>query len=166
MLVTPKPGELAAAGDRFYFAADDGVVYAYKFEDEDPAWAFPVNVDGVGAPAIDDRCVYVAFLDNSVQAYQRGSGTRCWSTRTLKGRPAAGPLVAGAHLVIPLTTGELVVVGIKDGKTASPPDGAASSSQPAAATLQAIAASPDASSVYIVSVGGDQRRVLTARRKK
>jgi outer membrane protein assembly factor BamB len=167
MLVTPKPGELAAAGDRFYFAADDGVVYAYKFKGEDPDWAFPIHVIGVGAPAIDDRCVYVAFLDNSVRAFHRGSGGSCWSTRTLKGRPAAGPLVAGAHLVIPLTTGELVVVGIKDGKMAGAADGAPSaSSQPAAATLPAVAASPDASSVYIISVGGDQRRVLTARRRK
>ena len=167
MLPTPVPGELAAAGDRFYFAADDGVVYAYKFNSEDRVWAFPVNVNGVGAPVVDGRCVYVAFMDNSVQAFQRGSGTRCWSTRTLKGRPAAGPMLAGAQLVIPLTTGELVLVGVKDGKLADTSAGAAAaSSQPATATLQAIAASPDASSVYIVSVGGDQRRVLTARRRK
>jgi outer membrane protein assembly factor BamB len=167
MLVTPKPGELAASGDRFYFAADDGVLYAYKFKNEDPDWAFEIRVNGIGAPVVDDRCVYAAFLDNSVRAFHRGSGSKCWSSRTLKGRPAAGPLLAGTQIVIPLTTGELVQVGIKDGKSASPADGAASSSAPpAAATLQAIAASPDALSIYVVSVGGDQRRVLTARRRK
>jgi outer membrane protein assembly factor BamB len=167
MLVAPKPGELSAAGDRFYFAADDGLVYAYKFKNEDPDWAFPIRVNGIGAPVVDDRCVYVAFLDNSVRAFHRGSGSYCWSSRPLKGRPAAGPLLAGDQLVIPLTTGELVLLGIKDGKSARAVDGAASSSTPpAAATLQAIAASPDASSVYVVTVGGDQRRVLTARRRK
>jgi outer membrane protein assembly factor BamB len=165
MLPDPVPGELAAAGDRFYFAADDGVVYAYKVTSEDRDWAFPIHVNGVGAPAVDERCVYVAVLDNSVQAFQRGSGNRCWSSRTLKGRPAAGPILAGSQLVIPLTNGELVVVGVKDGKLADTSAGAATS-QPAAATLQAVAASPDASSVYVVSVGGDQRRVLTARRRK
>lgn len=166
MLPDPGPGELAAAGDRFYFAADDGVVYAYKVTGEDRIWAFEIHVNGVGAPVVDDRCVYVTFLDNSVQAFQRGSGNRCWSSRTLKGRPAAGPILAGSQLVIPLTNGELVVVGVKDGKLADTSAGAAATSQPAAATLQAVAASPDASSVYVVSVGGDQRRVLTARRRK
>ena len=167
MLPDPVPGELAAAGDRFYFAADDGVVYAYKVTSEDREWAFPIRVNGVGAPVVDDRCVYVAFLDNSVQAFHRDSGNRCWSSRTLKGRPAAGPILAGSQLVIPLTNSELVVVGVKDGKLAdTSAGGAAGQSQPATATLQAVAASPDASSVYVVSVGGDQRRVLTARRRK
>jgi outer membrane protein assembly factor BamB len=167
MLPTPVPGELAAAGDRFYFAADDGVFYAYKVNAEDHDWAYPIHVNGVGAPVIDGRCVYAAFLDNAVRAFQRGSGSSCWSTRTLKGRPAAGPLLAGSQLVIPLTTGELVQVVIKDGKLADTPGGAAgTSSQPAASTLQAIAASPDTSTVFMVSVGGDQRRVLTARRRK
>jgi outer membrane protein assembly factor BamB len=166
MLPDPVPGELAAAGDRFYFAADDGVVYAYKVTSEEREWAFPIHVNGVGAPVVDGRCVYAAFLDNSVRAFQRGSGTSCWSSRTLKGRPAAGPILAGSQLVIPLTNGELVVVGIKDGKLADTSGAAAATSQPATATLQAVAASPDASSVYVVSVGGDQRRVLTARRRK
>jgi outer membrane protein assembly factor BamB len=166
MLPDPVPGELAAAGDRLYFAADDGVVYAYKVTSEDREWAFPIHVNGVGAPVVGGRCVYAAFLDNSVRAFQRSSGSSCWSSRTLKGRPAAGPILAGSQLVIPLTNGELVVVGIKDGKLADTSGAAAATSQPATATLQAVAASPDASSVYVVSVGGDQRRVLTARRRK
>jgi hypothetical protein len=167
LLVASKPVELAAAGDRVYFGAADGFVYGYRFDDEDPSWAWPIGVDAVGAPAIDDRCVYVALVDNSVRAFRRGSGNLCWSSRPVTGRPAAGPLLAGSHLVVPLTTGELVILDSKDGKLVARPDPAGSPSVPlSGSTLQAIGASPDVSSVYMISIGGDQRRVLTAWRKK
>jgi outer membrane protein assembly factor BamB len=163
MLPGAKPNELAAAGDRVYFGADDGYLYAYRFNNEDPSWAWEIGVSAVGAPAVDDRCVYAAFMDNTVRAFQRGSGRACWSARALTGRPAAGPLLAGGHLIVPLTTGELVVLVSKDGKPVRRPDAAATPSvQLSGSTLQAIAASPDVSTVYMVSVGGDQRRVLTA----
>ncbi len=163
MLLPAKPGDLAGSEDRVYFGADDGAVYAYRAGSEDPFWVFPIHVNIVGAPVVDDRCVYAAFMDNSVRAFRRGSGTSCWSARALTGRPASGPMLSGGQLVIPLTTSDLVVIESRDGKPVRRPTVAA---QPSAATLQAISASPDGTSIYIVSVGGDQRRVLTARRRK
>ncbi|HYN08647.1 MAG TPA: PQQ-binding-like beta-propeller repeat protein [Vicinamibacterales bacterium] len=167
MLLSAKPNELVAAGDRFYFGADNGVVYAYRANSEDSSWEWPIGVNAVGAPAIDERCVYVAFMDNSVRAYRRGSGSHCWSPRSVTGRPAAGPMLAGTHLVVPLTTGELVILEAKDGRPVRRPDPPTTPAvQLSGATLQAIAASPGVSSVYLVSIGGDQRRVLTAWRRK
>jgi len=163
MLLPAKPGDLAGSEDRVYFGADDGAVYAYRAGSEDPFWVFPIHVNIVGAPVMDDRCVYAAFMDNSVRAFRRGSGTSCWSARALTGRPASGPMLSGGQLVIPLTTSDLVVIEARDGKPVRRPTVAA---QPSSATLQAISASPDGTSIYIVSVGGDQRRVLTARRRK
>jgi outer membrane protein assembly factor BamB len=164
MLLTAKPGELAGSEDRVYFGADDGAMYAYRAGSEDPVWVFPrIHVNIVGAPVADDRCVYAAFMDNSVRAFRHGSGTFCWSARALTGRPASGPMLSGGQLVIPLTTSDLVVIEARDGKPVRRPTVAA---QPSSATLQAISASPDGTSIYIVSVGGDQRRVLTARRRK
>ncbi len=167
ILLGAVPGELAGAGDRLYFGADDGVVYSYRVRREDPDWHFPNDVNTVGAPVIDERCVYVSMMDNSVRAFRRGPGSSCWSPRVLKGRPASGPMIAGNYLVVPLTTGELILLNIKDGKlvpTAPPGDGAPP--VPSAATLQAVAASPDASTVFIVTVGSNQQRVLTAHRRK
>jgi outer membrane protein assembly factor BamB len=163
MLLRANPGELGASADRVFFGGDDGEFYAYRTGSEDPVWVFSVHVNVVGPPVADDRCVYASFMDNSVQAFHRGSGTRCWSARTLTGRPAAAPILAGTQLVVPLTTGELIVIEAKDGKLVTRPSVA---SQSFAATLQAISASADASSIYMVSVGGDQRRVVTARRRK
>jgi outer membrane protein assembly factor BamB len=167
MLLAANPRELAASEDRVYFGGDDGSLYAYRFTSEDPAWVSPVRVNIIGAPVVDGRCVYAAFMDNAVRAFQRGPGRPCFSGRTLTGRPAGAPMLSGEHLVVALTTGELVVLVAKDGKPvkAAAAAGEKPSSAPSS-TLQAIAASPDGSSIYVVSVGGDQRRVLTARRRK
>jgi outer membrane protein assembly factor BamB len=167
MLLAANPRELAVSDDRIYFGADDGAFYAYRFTSEDPAWVGDVHVNIVGAPVVGDRCVFAAFMDNTVRAFERGPGRACFSARPLTGRPAVAPMLSGEHIVVALTSGELVVLIAKDGKPVKAP--AAAGEAPAAAptsTLQALAASPDASSIYVVSVGGDQRRVLTARRRK
>ena len=143
MLLPAKPGELAGSEDRVYFGADDGEFYAYRAGSEDPLWVFPIKVNIVGAPVADDRCVYAAFMDNSVRAFRRGSGTSCWSARALTGRPASGPMLTGGQLVIPLTTSDLVVIEARDGKPVRRPTVAA---QPSAATLQATRG-PDGTSI-------------------
>jgi outer membrane protein assembly factor BamB len=168
MLLGAQPGELAAAGNRLFFGAEDGLVYAYELNAEDPAWVQPMRVRTIGAPTVDDNCVYVALVDNTVRAFKRGSGTWCWSARMLAGRPAAGPMLSGLHLVVPLTNADLVLINKKDGRLVpgSTPRGEGAPPATRAATLQTVAAAPDVSSVYIVAVGEDQRRVLTARRRK
>jgi outer membrane protein assembly factor BamB len=167
MLLGAQPNELATADNRLFFGAEDGFVYAYRVNREDPEWAFEVRVKPIGAPVVDDRCVYVTLLDNTIRGFKRGPGTQCWSPRTLPGRPAAGPMLSGKTLVVPLTNASLVVVDTKDGRIRGPKPGETDSpASPAAATLQAIAATPDVSSIYMVAVGDDQRRLLTARRRK
>jgi len=167
MLLGAQPSELATAANRLFFGAEDGFLYAYPLTSEDAAWAFPIRVKPIGAPVVDDRCVYAAFLDNTIRGFRRGPGTQCWSPRTLPGRPAAGPMLSGKMLVVPLTNADLVVVDTKDGRIRGPKPGETESpASPAAATLQAIAATPDVLSIYMVAVGDDQRRLLTARRRK
>ena len=69
------PGELAAAGDRLYFGGDDGRFYAYRLTAVKIRNGLAeVNVNVVGVPVVDDRCVYAAFMDNAVRAFRHGPG--------------------------------------------------------------------------------------------
>jgi outer membrane protein assembly factor BamB len=163
MLLETDPGELVAAGDRLYFGGADAAVYSYRFDRDEQAWRFDVRVKTAGAPTVDAQCVYVALFDNTVRAFDRKTGNMRWSGR-LRARPVAGPLLAGAQVVVPLTSGELILLQTKDGKPVRQPDAASAKGvQPPPSAVQAIVASADAASVYVVSVGDDEKRTLTAR---
>lgn len=116
------PKLLLASRGRIYFGAADGAVYAYDQDGSaDWAWRYPVRSEAVGAPAIDDRCVYVALMDNSLRAFKRGSGNLCWAATQLNLRPASGPVVAGDGVVVTTVTGALVAVQKTTGRPLGEP---------------------------------------------
>jgi hypothetical protein len=103
------PISLLADGDRLYFGATEGYACAHKVDHGRRDWCFPVRVRPIGTPVADARYVYFAFLDNMVHVFDRRSGRR-YSTPSLDALPAGGPRLTPTHLVVPVVTGEFVLL--------------------------------------------------------
>ena len=108
-----------------YFGGADQTLYAYSQHGRQ--WAFR-KVDVIGAPAVDERQVYVLTWDNNAVAFDRSNGGRRWRAG-LGGRPARGPWLAGDDLVASLTSTVLALVprstgptGPRPAPTVGPPD--------------------------------------------
>jgi outer membrane protein assembly factor BamB len=71
-------------------------------------WCPELRVPMAGQPVIVDRLVFVALLDNTLRAYNRQNGAMRQPS-PLGHRPAMGPRLSDASLIVPLTTGEFVV---------------------------------------------------------
>jgi outer membrane protein assembly factor BamB len=158
------PRAITVSGDRLYFGGADGAVYAYGLDgSEDPAWRFDVRAVTIGAPAVDDRCAYVALIDNSVRAFKRGSGNLCWLT-PLDMRPAAGPAIVGEDLAVLTATGTLVALEKATGRPIGAPvtaPGAAPESRP-----RLLAATTDADgTIYALTVSTGTGPMVTAFRR-
>jgi outer membrane protein assembly factor BamB len=154
------PRAFAAGGGRLYFGGADHALHAYSRGGGTP-WKFR-RVDTIGAPALDDRFVFVVLWDNTALAFDRGNGKRKWRT-ALPARPARGPWVLGEELAVPLVSGAIVLL---DRKTGVP--------QPAPKTepterprdrLLAAAPSVTGHEVFEVLVLVNNSRLLVARRR-
>ncbi len=105
---------MTALGDRVYASVAEGLACAYKLEHGRQDWCFPVRVKPIGAPVGDTRQVYFAFLDNMVHVFDRRSGRR-YFTPSLDSLPAAGPTLTSDYLIVPVVTGEFVLLALRDG---------------------------------------------------
>lgn len=123
-------GDLFAANDRVYLGQRDGGFVAYRQATGEFNWRMQFRAETVGSASSDVDHVYVSLLDNTVRALDRYNGNMRWTT-PLDTRPASGPVVAAGAVLIPSSTGEIMVSGGKDGrgtgKIAAPkaPDGSA-----------------------------------------
>ena len=104
---------MTALGDRVYAGVAEGKACAYKMEHGRQDWCFPVRVKPIGAPVGDTRQVYFAFLDNMVHVFDRRSGRR-YFTPSLDSLPAAGPTLTSDYLIVPVVTGEFVLLALHD----------------------------------------------------
>ncbi len=104
---------MTVLGDRVYASVAEGLACAYKLEHGRQDWCFPVRVRPIGAPVGDARQVYFAFLDNMVHVFDRRSGRR-YFTPSLDALPAAGPTLTSDYLVVPVVTGEFVLLALRD----------------------------------------------------
>ena len=105
--VTPR--SLAVAGERLYLGAAEGFACAYRVEHGRKDWCFHVRVRPIGTPVTDDRHVYFAFLDNMVHVFDRRSGRR-YFTPSLDALPSDGPVLTPEALIVPVVTGEFVLL--------------------------------------------------------
>ena len=103
----------AIVGDRLLAGVAEGQACAFKLEHGRQDWCFLVRVRPIGAPVGDARQVYFAFLDNMVHVFDRRSGRR-YSTPSLDALPAAGPTLTADHLIVPVVTGEFVLLSLRD----------------------------------------------------
>jgi hypothetical protein len=108
-------GDLLAANDRVYVGERDGGFLAYRQATGSYIWRMGFRAETVGAATSDFEHVYVALLDNTIRAVDRHTGNQRWTT-PLETRPAAGPIVAGDNVLIPSSTGEIMVSRGKDGR--------------------------------------------------
>ena len=164
-LPAPASG-LVAAGDRLYLGGADGAVYAFPQDGgEDPAWRFEVRAAIVGAPAVDDRCVYVALMDNTVRAFRRRSGNLCWLEQ-IQMRPAAGPVMIGAtELAILTATGTLIALDRRTGAIVGAPVTPGAGAE-GASRLLAAAVGHDGSILVLTIATGGQPTLTALRRAK
>lgn len=173
------PMSLTAHHDRVYFAGADGALYAYRQRRDDrPDWRFPLT-GAVGQLAVDDRMVYCVLLDNTVRAFDSGSGNQRWSI-SLASRAASGPVRSDRAVAVPLTTGSLEIVETTDKgpvlrRTPPPPatasetgqaESGAKSPEPRQAApvvrTKGAAATGDGKVVYLLTIGTDGRQTITA----
>ena len=163
-----------AAGDGRLYAGTDAAACAFNQNNGQPAWSgslgspcFRLGVGTIGPAAIDERSSYFAFTDNTVRVFDRGNGA-LRRRDTTPARPAAGPALAGANLVVPLLNSEFLVLNRKTGDAShvtqpnrpageapEPPDG------PAAESLEAAAVSNDGRLLAMLTVAPGGARTLT-----
>jgi outer membrane protein assembly factor BamB len=106
------PGALLAANDRIYFGAADGGYHCATQARGTECWVFRAKVEAVGAPVTNGEFIYFASLDNTVRALDQ-AGRMQWLV-SLTTRPAGSVLLEGGHLVVPLTSGDLLLHLAKD----------------------------------------------------
>ena len=142
LLLETVPKSLLAFQGRLYFSGEDGDFYAY-LQQPQPKWDWRYNkrlAPAIGAPVTDDRRLYVAFLDNTVRAFDARIGNERWQ-REIGARPASGPFLVGEEAGVLTTPGNLVMLRRRDGTRPAPPRPA---SGPAATPLADPAAAPPA----------------------
>jgi outer membrane protein assembly factor BamB len=157
---------LTPSGGYLYFGGADGVCYALRQADGGQAWAYDVRLETTGAPIADGERVYFALSDATLRAFDRDVGNMRW-VRPLDWRPSAGPRLAGGELLLPLGSGDLVLLRADTGRPAGAPVRVARAEgalgPPA---LDAFAASPDLQQLYVLTFSQSSRHVLTAFRRQ
>jgi outer membrane protein assembly factor BamB len=156
------PVALAGAGDRVYDTSTDGLVCAHKRDKGDLDWCFRVRVPPLGAPALDDRELGVAFLDNALRIFDRRSGT-LQRTVQFDVRAVAGPQITPQGWLIPLATSEVLLVP-RDPK--APSVRAFTRAEQPGPPLQAFAFAPDGSVLALASVSSTGRTLAVYHKRE
>lgn len=109
------PGPLAVVGGAsLVFGVSDGAWMAYALDGQ-RRWAYAPRQAAIGAAAADDRFIYLAMFDNTIQAFDRQSGNRRW-VEALDDRPVSGPMPSGGELLVPTSAGSVLAVDVTQGE--------------------------------------------------
>jgi outer membrane protein assembly factor BamB len=152
------PTALVAIDDQLFAPGTDGVLYAFRIArgvSLQRLWRHRA-VATVGAPAIGDRRVYVAMIDNTVKAFDRGGGSRVWSS-PVRARPVTGPLLLGDTIIVPLSNGELAQILAASGR---PPQD--EQARPAGILARMSAAAVADGAMYAVVTAQNEATTLVA----
>ncbi|MCC7441444.1 MAG: PQQ-binding-like beta-propeller repeat protein [Bdellovibrionales bacterium] len=123
--VLPLPGgvrsELLAAGDAVYFGGGDGFLYSVSAETGRVNWRYEVRNAVVSKPTLAEGRLFVTASDDTVYGFDAGSGEWLWhyrrrSTPSASIHGASSPLVNGDTVLVGLSDGFLVGLGLQDGK--------------------------------------------------
>jgi outer membrane protein assembly factor BamB len=112
------PNEILARDTRLYVGSTDNFFYCLMTRDGRIDWRWRTGADVIGMPAADEDRVFFVSLDNVMRALDLTSGGQHWM-RALPVRPIAGPLLAGATLVIAGQTAALKTFNARDGAPAA-----------------------------------------------
>jgi outer membrane protein assembly factor BamB len=108
--MSAPPQAIVTVPGEAYVAGPAPVLALYRSGDTKPSWQWKPKrgLSGlVGAPVVGEEFVFVTALDNTLQAFDRGSGAVRWR-QPLPSRPAPGLIESGGFLFVPLITGEVV----------------------------------------------------------
>jgi outer membrane protein assembly factor BamB len=98
--VGSAPLEPLAVGGRVYLGTAGKLLVSLHATSGRRDWSRPVGGILRGRPAVDERHVYYAGMDNAVFALDRGHGAVRWR-KGLTYRPASGPVVVGDGVIVP-----------------------------------------------------------------
>jgi outer membrane protein assembly factor BamB len=152
-------GGVATDGTTVYAATGFRTVAALSADSGSVVWSKTLQQPAHGAPAVGDGKVFVVTQGNTLVALNAADGSEAWSFR---GVPelgallsAANPAVVGSNVVVPFTSGELVVLDVKTGKPVWTDALAQASRTTAVSGLADLSASPvvDDGVVYVTGVG-------------
>lgn len=111
----PAPVQaMSAYSGRLYLSDEEGGLGCYLASNGQMEWRFSLYSRASGAPALDERHVYVALYDNTVQAIDRISGSRRWH-QTLSGRPVTPVWPVGDRLFVVQADGVVTVLAAANG---------------------------------------------------
>ncbi len=146
--------DMLALDARLYVGSTDNFLYCLNSRDGRVEWRWRTGADVIGVPVVDERNVYFVSLDNVLRALSRTTGVQQWF-RPLPVRPTAGPIKAGATLVVPGIAPTLPAYDAKDGT----PAGTLSAGTGEAEALVHLVANETGASPGIVIVTRDARGV-------
>jgi outer membrane protein assembly factor BamB len=136
-----RPSDPTAAAGRVYFGTDNYTFYSVKQDTGKLEWPphRMLKTQTTGRPLLDERYIWITTLNNKVHALSRTNG-QIELTMALVARPKPQFILDSGQVIVPLTSGHLLVFSQKDGQrmpspTATPPP-------PTAAELAAAAALP------------------------
>jgi outer membrane protein assembly factor BamB len=109
--------DMLAIDARIYVGSTDNFLYCLNARDGRVLWRWRTGADIIGVPVVDDRHVYFVSLDNVLRALSRTTGVQQWF-RPLSMRPTAGPVKAGATLIVPGLAPTIPAYDTKDGAPA------------------------------------------------
>jgi outer membrane protein assembly factor BamB len=110
------PNEVLALDQRIYAGSSDNYFYCLLARDGKIDWRWRTGADVIGMPVADARRVYFVSLDNVLRGMNLVSGSQEWM-RALPVRPAGGPALAGATIVV---SGQSQTIRTFDVKTGAP----------------------------------------------
>ena len=94
-----SPNEILALEDRVFVGCTDNYFYSIDAADGRVDWRWRAGADAIGLPVVDEHHVYFVALDNVLRALNRSNGVQQW-IQLLKLRPMAGPVKAGATVIV------------------------------------------------------------------
>jgi outer membrane protein assembly factor BamB len=113
--------ELAVGGGNAYFGAGDGFLYSVSLDNGRVNWRYDIRNPIISRPTIANGRVFVTTSDDTVYAFDAGTGKWLWHYRrrsspsaTIRG--ASSPLVDGADVLAGLSDGFLVTLSADDGQ--------------------------------------------------
>jgi len=98
---------LLALDEQVVFGTSDNEVHSLQVKNGRERWRWQVGGDVVGPPFADDRRIYFTARDNMLRAVDRKSGNLRW-VAPLPSRASGGPFQAGAVIMVPFVSSDIV----------------------------------------------------------
>jgi outer membrane protein assembly factor BamB len=146
---------MLALDDRLFVGAEDKFLHCLSAEDGDRRWRWRTGGSVIGTPAADEGRIYFLALDNVLRALDRGNGHLRWQ-RNLGFRPASGPFLANAILIVAGVAPDIALFRADNG---APAGKVAAAGDPAAEPYPLPGKSPEDFSLMVLTRDGRLQRL-------